>query len=173
MIEHIPQLISAGITSLKIEGRMKGLHYLAITVKTYRAAIDAYFNSTETYKTRQAWMESLSKISNRGYCTGFYMGDPNQILPDYTGSRSECHSFIAKAIEKIDPCHTKVDVRNKFYQSEAVEIVTADGPDRLDHIHEIRNHNHETIAFAQPGSQVTIQLQHAASHNDLIRKVFL
>ena len=118
-------------------------------------------------------MESLCKIGNRGYCTGFYMGDPDQILPNYAGSKLEEHSFIAKAINKIDQYHTKIEVRNKFYQSEAIEIVTAEGPDRLDHIHEIRNENHETIAFTQPGSQVTIKLQHAASPNDLIRKVIL
>ncbi len=173
MIAHIPELISAGISSLKIEGRMKGLHYLATTVKAYRAAIDAYFDSPETYKTKQEWLESLRKISNRGYCTGFYMGDPDQILPNDAGAISECHSFMAKAIEKIDQSHTKIDVRNKFHQSQAIEIVTAKGPDRLDHVHEIRDRNHEPIVVAQPGSTVTIKLQQAASPNDLIRKVLL
>jgi putative protease len=171
MIEHIPQMIAAGIESLKIEGRMKGIHYLATTVKAYRAAIDAYSDSPETYNARQEWIESLHKIGNRGYCTGFYMGDPDQTPPNDTGSKLEGHSFIAKAFKKIDGCHTEVDVRNKFYQSETIEIVTASGPDRPDYIHEIRNQNNEPIGFAQPGSRVTIKLRQAASQNDLIRKV--
>jgi putative protease len=118
-------------------------------------------------------VESLNKISSRGYCTGFYMGDSDQTLPNVTGAMFECHNFIAKAVEKIDACHTKIDVRNKFYQNEAVEIVTAAGSDRLDHIQEIRNQNRESIAFAQPGSTVTIKLHQAALPNDLIRKVLV
>jgi hypothetical protein len=99
------------------------------------------------------------------------MGDPDQTLPNNTGSKLEDHSFIAKAVKKIDECHTRVDARNKFYQSEAVEIVTPEGPDRLDHIYEIRDPNNESVGFAQPGSRVTIKLNQAASQNDLIRKV--
>jgi putative protease len=173
MIAHVPDMISAGITSLKIEGRMKGIHYLATTVKAYRASIDAYLNSPGTYEIRPEWVESLGKISNRGYCTGFYMGDPDQILPNDTGSILESHGFIAKVIEKIDSCRTKIDVRNKFYQNETIEIVTAGGSDRLDHVQEILDRNREPIPFAQPGSTVTIKLQQAASPNDLIRKVLL
>ena len=171
MIEHIPQMTAAGIHSLKIEGRMKGIHYLATTVKAYRAAIDAYCNSPQIYTIRREWVESLNKISNRGYCTGFYLGDPDQTQPNDTGSTLKDHSFIAKAVKKMDSCHTEVDVRNKFYQSDAIEIITLKGPDRLDHVHEIRNQDNEPVELAQPGSRVTLKLEQAASQNDLIRKV--
>ena len=116
MIAHLPQMLSAGITALKIEGRMKGIHYLATVVKAYRAAIDAYLDSPAAYEVRPEWMESLAKISNRGYCTGFFLGEPDQLLPNYAGSRMEDQNFIAKAIDKIDPSLTQVDVRNKFFK---------------------------------------------------------
>lgn len=171
MIAHVPQMISAGITSLKIEGRMKGIHYLATTVKTYRAAIDAYLDAPGDYAPRPEWLESLGRIGNRGYCTGFYLGDPDQTLPNYAGSRMEDQHFIAKVIRQIDRHYTCVNVRNKFHTDDPVEIISAAGPDRRDCIQEIRDRNDRPVPFARPGSIVTIKLQNAGSPNDLIRKI--
>jgi len=71
MIEHMPAMIESGVSALKIEGRMKGINYLASVVKVYREAIDRYFQDPEGYSARPEWLIELAKISNRGYCTGF------------------------------------------------------------------------------------------------------
>ncbi|MBW2201393.1 MAG: U32 family peptidase, partial [Deltaproteobacteria bacterium] len=84
MIGHIPDMIRAGICALKIEGRMKGIHYLAAVVKAYREAIDAYYNHSEAYVVTEEWTKELSSINHRGYCTGFYFGNPDQVLPNYS-----------------------------------------------------------------------------------------
>lgn len=78
MIEHIPELIEAGINSFKIEGRMKSVFYVASIVKSYRKAIDAYFEDPKEYKFKKEWLDNLEKASHREYFTGFYFGDPNK-----------------------------------------------------------------------------------------------
>ena len=76
MIEHIPALIEAGIDSFKIEGRVKNELYVATVISAYRAAIDAYMANPDDYVTSPELLEELSKVSHRGYTTGFYFGKP-------------------------------------------------------------------------------------------------
>jgi putative protease len=78
MIEYIPELVEAGITSFKIEGRMKSSYYVASVVKAYREAVDKYFEDPENYKFNKKWMEYLEKPSHRRYYTGFYFGEENK-----------------------------------------------------------------------------------------------
>ena len=76
MIEHIPEMIKAGITSFKIEGRAKSAYYVAVVVNAYRKAIDEYFeNPSDDYKPKQWIIDEMRKISYRDYCTGFFYGD--------------------------------------------------------------------------------------------------
>ena len=76
MIEHIPEMIKAGITSFKIEGRAKSAYYVAVVTNAYRKAIDEYFdNPADDYKPKQWIIDEMRKISYRDYCTGFFYGD--------------------------------------------------------------------------------------------------
>lgn len=76
MIEHIPEMIKAGITSFKIEGRAKSAYYVAVVTNAYRKAIDEYFeNPSDDYKPKQWIVDEMQKISYRDYCTGFFYGD--------------------------------------------------------------------------------------------------
>ena len=72
----IPELISAGIDSFKIEGRMKSAYYTAVVTNAYRMAIDSYLNSPTDYKFDERLMRELESVSHREYCTGFYIDDP-------------------------------------------------------------------------------------------------
>ncbi len=78
MIDHLPDIIKAGINSLKIEGRMKGIHYLATVVNTYKSALNLYNNDPKNYKAADWHKKELNSINARGYCTGFYFGHPEQ-----------------------------------------------------------------------------------------------
>ncbi len=86
-IEHIPELIEAGIKSFKIEGRMKSAYYTAVVTNAYRMAIDAYYRDKENYKFDPLWMRELESVSHREYCTGFYFDYPieNAQLTSNTG----------------------------------------------------------------------------------------
>ena len=115
MIEHIPELINANITSLKIEGRMKGINYLASVVKTYRNAIDAYIDSPDTYETNPDWLAELYQVFHREYCTGFYFNQPDEQLPNYNNiHQGKIHSFIGKIIQCTEDQSYKVGIRNKL-----------------------------------------------------------
>jgi putative protease len=76
MIEHIPEMIDAGVDSLKIEGRMKTVHYVATVVNTYRKVIDAYCEDPEGFVFKQEWMDEILKAANRPVTTAFYYGSP-------------------------------------------------------------------------------------------------
>jgi putative protease len=79
MIEHLPDLIEVGISSFKIEGRMKSSFYVATVVKAYRQAIDEYVLKGQEYKFNPKWMEELKKASHREFSTGFYYNNPGQV----------------------------------------------------------------------------------------------
>ena len=86
LIDYLPELMRAGVCSLKIEGRMKSVHYVATVVSTYRKAIDSCFANIEKYKVRKAWREELEKVSHRPYTTGFALGKPDENSQVYTTS---------------------------------------------------------------------------------------
>ena len=71
MIEHVPQLIKAGIDSFKIEGRRRDAKYIEVTSRCYREAIDSYYDKTFTLEKAKKWKKELSTVYNRGFSTGF------------------------------------------------------------------------------------------------------
>ncbi|MFH2066309.1 MAG: U32 family peptidase [Pseudomonadota bacterium] len=171
MIEHIPSMIQAGITSLKIEGRMKTINYLASAVKVYREAIDSYCSDPENYHVKPEWMEQLVAVSHRDYCTGFYFHDPDQVIPGYNDSNPiPGHLFMGKILEDTTQGLTLTQVRNKIFLKDSVEILTGQGPLQWDEIQEIIDLSGETVGFSQPGSIVKIRLTNSYQKNDLIRK---
>lgn len=175
MIDYIPEMIRAGIASLKIEGRMKGINYLAATVKTYRHAIDACYASPDAYAVTDEWKKELAGINQRGYCTGFYLNDPDQRLPNYEKDKPENNpQFVGKVIKSIDPNHIFIDVRNKIQTGDAIDILNVRGPARKNRVTGIISENNESMAAAQPNSRVTIETESRINcePNDIIRKIF-
>ncbi|MBL0731881.1 MAG: U32 family peptidase, partial [Desulfosarcina sp.] len=165
MIEHIPEMIKAGITSLKIEGRMKGINYLASTVKVYREAIDRYYDNPHDYKVDDDWIKELGYINNRGYCTGFYFNDPDQIIPNYERLQKPKHRFVAKVINGGSGNYVYIEVRNKIFKGDEISILCKKGPAVSDKIKEIIDKDGNSQPFAQPNSIVKILLNGQYSKN--------
>jgi putative protease len=171
MIEHLPKLIESGITSLKIEGRLKGIHYLATTVNVYRQAIDTYYADPSGYQLKGHWIRELKALNHRGYSTGFYFDDPKQIASNFRESESlSRHAFVAKVIDCRASQRATVEVRNKISAGDDVEIIKPGKPSTPDRIIDIFNADNQSASTAQPGSIVTLKLIHNHSPNDLIRK---
>ncbi len=103
-VEHIPELIEAGIDSFKIEGRMKSAYYTAVVTNAYRMSIDAYLSDPENYEFDSAIMGELESVSHREYCTGFYFDDPmeNPQLSTINGYIRE-KAYLATALD-ADEC---------------------------------------------------------------------
>lgn len=171
MIEHIPALIEAGIHSLKIEGRMKGINYLASTVKTYRHAIDTYYDNPKGYRVDDEWIRELNSITNRGYSTGFYFGRPEQTIPNLNNIKPETRlRFVGKVLDSRDIDRIKIEVRNKIFTGDEIEILGPDRPVACDRIDRLSDSEGRPLEFAQPGSIACIRLMTPCAPNDLIRK---
>lgn len=131
MIEHIPDLIEAGITSFKIEGRLKSLYYVAIVTMAWRKAIDLYFvNHTKYELEKSNFKKELEKVSNRGFTTGFYYHKPNQKTNNYKTSRAASKWGFVGLVKKYDNVSkmATVEVKNHLPKGANLEIIT---PDRI------------------------------------------
>ena len=172
MIKHIPAMLDSGVTALKIEGRMKGINYLASVVKVYREAIDRYVQDPAGYRVKPEWLIELAKIDNRGYCTGFYFDDPQQVVPDYEFDRKiGSHLFIGKILAAHDDGHTLMEVRNKCRASDPVEVLSPGQAVRNTRIGDMRDDEGNPIQIARSGTRVNPDLGLKTQPNDLIRKL--
>ncbi|MBQ2687106.1 MAG: U32 family peptidase [Clostridia bacterium] len=126
MIEHIPELIKAGVNSLKIEGRAKTAYYTAVTTNAYRKAVDEYLAHKEGEYTLSPWIkEELEKISHRAYSTGFYMGtEPGQNTESGGYIR---HYDLVAFCESSEDLESVITQRNKFYVGDTLDVLPPSG----------------------------------------------
>ena len=151
---------------------MKGINYVASVVKVYREAIDTYYENPEAYSVKDYWIDELSNVSSRGLSTGFYFGDPDQVLPNYTKNNpTDAHLFLGKVIQKAGGYKAHLEVRNKIFKGESVEILGRKGPVAKDKILDISDTDGQSLPFAQPGNKVTVLMNNECFPNDLIRRV--
>jgi putative protease len=124
MIEHLPEVLQAGVTGLKVEGRMKSAYYVALVTRTYRQALDALLRDPEQYVCQPEWLEELRKISHRGYTTGFYFS--KEMIRETTPERkyTKTHDLIGTVLE-YDPVERRilVGVRNHLAAGDEVELL--------------------------------------------------
>ena len=121
MIEHIKELAQAGVTSLKVEGRMKTNYYVATVINAYRRAIDEYYKNL---KPSFNYLEEVRKTSNRDFTTGFYF-ENNSKENLNTSKQSETHKYIAVVLESLDNGYILVEHRNKFLLGDELEILSS------------------------------------------------
>ena len=122
-IEHIPELVQSGITSFKIEGRMKSSYYVASIVKAYRSAIDSYFEDKENYKVKDEWLRDVDRVSHREYYTGFYFNDKNSQIHK-TSSYIRNYDIVGIVLnydKKNKIC--EIEQRNKVFEGDQVEVL--------------------------------------------------
>ena len=129
MIEYIPELVKAGIDSFKIEGRMKTALYVATVARTYRKAIDDYFESEEKYRANMDWYKAeISKCTYRQFTTGFFFGKPDETTQIYD-SNTYINEYIYLGI--VDTVTegglARFEQRNKFSVGEEIEFMKPDG----------------------------------------------
>ncbi|MGN0427367.1 MAG: U32 family peptidase [Agathobacter sp.] len=129
MIEHIPDLIDAGIDSFKIEGRMKTALYVATVARTYRKAIDDYLESSEKYEANMPWyMEQIKSCTYRLFTTGFFYGKPSEEAQIYDNNTYEKgYTYLGIVGERNAAGMYKMEQRNKFSVGEEIEVMKPDG----------------------------------------------
>ena len=130
MVEHIPELASAGVDSLKIEGRIKGEYYLAASTKVYREAVDLYDKAGEEgFAVDPRWKTLLDKVVHRDYSTGFFYNSPSEDANiDETKSYNK-PAFLVGVIEGYDEARRmyKVTQKNKLYEGDVLNVLMPEG----------------------------------------------
>lgn len=125
MIEHIPELIESGISSLKIEGRAKSAYYCAVTTNAYRYAVNDYMKERENYTLKPWIKEELEKISHREYNTGFYLGkEPGQVTSNGGYIR---HYDVVAVCESNEGNVSNITQRNKFFVGDTLDVLPPSG----------------------------------------------
>ena len=129
MVEHIPDLIEAGIDSFKIEGRMKTALYVATVARTYRKAIDDYLKDPALYEKNMPWyQEQISNCTYRQFTTGFFYGKPSEEAQIYDNNTYiKEYTYLGIVGEKNEAGCYCISQRNKFSVGEVIEVMKPDG----------------------------------------------
>lgn len=160
MIQHIPQLVKCGISSFKIEGRVKTPYYAATIVGAYRREIDRYFENPDSYSFNVQELEEVCKVSHRPYTTGFYYGRPDGEAQVYESSSYIRDYDLIGMVEEYDEKTgiMTVSQRNKFYNSDEIEIMQPGKDFFVQTVGEMRNDKDEIIENA-PHAQMTVKMK--------------
>ncbi|MGE5474783.1 MAG: peptidase U32 family protein [Ignavibacteriales bacterium] len=174
MIEHIPEMIDAGVSSLKIEGRMKSSFYVATVVKAYRQAIDDYCESPDKYNNNKGkYIEEISKASHRNFTTGFYFGKPGTESHNYNSSSyMREYDFIGLVLDyDASTGIALVEQRNRFFKGDKIEVVPPEGNWYEETIDWIKNSDGDNIDVA-PNAQmiVTIPISKKVERYTILRR---
>ena len=166
MIEHIPELIDAGVSSFKIEGRMKSSYYAAVITNAYRHAIDA---ALEGRALDRLWVDETEKVSHRPYSTGFYYGYPGQ---HYSSASYTTDADVAAVVESCDACGSAVlSQRNKFYKGDELELLLPDaGPVRFTAEHIYNADGEEIEDTRHAAMELHMELPAFAPRYAIVRK---
>ena len=172
MIEHIPDLVEAGIDSFKIEGRMKTALYVADVARTYRQAIDDYFISPERYQARKEYyLEEISKCTHRQYTTGFFYGPADhdsQIYDSSTYVKTYTYLGLVGNVDKEGYAH--LEQRNKFSVGDTVELMKPDGRDVSVIVEDMRDEQGEKIPSCPHAKQIiSVRFSELPEEMDIIR----
>lgn len=173
-IKIIDKILDLGIDSLKIEGRMKGIYYVANVVKVYRDAINKYYSGNFEYNPK--WLQELESTSHRSYSTGFLENIPTENAMNYIdrNSYSQSHQLVAKVVEKLSGNEYILEIRNRLLQGEKLEVINPTFGIKeivLPKMTILKKGQEIESEFANPNSIVKIYLEEELEVFDMIRKI--
>ncbi len=174
LLEHIPALVASGVHALKIEGRMKGINYVASVLRVYRQALDEYLANPDWWTCRPEWLGELTKLSHRGYTTGFLFGQPRTVGQEYESAYIRSHDFVGIVDEVRKDGTLLISVRNRIKAGELIECI---GPGmRSDSLvlqqFSILPERGAAIPaeFANPNQRILLSVPFAVEAGDLLRR---
>ena len=172
MIDHIPELVDAGIDSFKIEGRMKTALYVATVARTYRMAIDDYFENPKKYEENIPKYKTLiSQCTYRQYTTGFFFGKPDETTQIYECNDYERdYVYLGISGEPLEDGSFVIEQKNKFCVGDKIEIMKADGRDIEANVISITDQDGVAMeSCPHPKQIITIKLDQVPEAGDILR----
>ena len=173
MIEHIPELIDAGIDSFKIEGRMKTALYVACVARTYRIAIDDYLEAPERYRERLDWYkEEIGKCTTRNFTTGFYFGKPGSDSQIYDSSTYVTeYTYLGYAEDVAEDGSFILHQKNKFRVGDKIEIMRRSGGNTICTVKAITDdEGNERDSAPHPKERLRVMLDAFPEEYDILRR---
>lgn len=173
MIDHIPEIVEAGINSLKVEGRMKTALYVATVARAYRNAIDTYFENPDEYrKNIPVYLEEIAKCTNRRFTTGFYFGKPSAEAQVYENSTYvKDFIYLGKVEELLSDTRFTLIQKNKFYVNDTIEILSPGSLEKREvKVLKIEDEQGNEMESCPHASQkITVTLSSPVAKGDLFR----
>ena len=173
MIEHIPEMLDAGIDSFKIEGRMKTALYVATVARTYGLAIDEYLKDPELYRSRIPFYKSeISKCTYRQYTTGFFFGKPDENTQIYdTNTYVKEYTYLGVVGETNSSGLYGIEQRNKFSVGEEIEVMKPDGENITVTVKRITDESGKDMESApHPKQKLFVDLGIKLDEYDILRR---
>ncbi|MBQ2425883.1 MAG: U32 family peptidase [Lachnospiraceae bacterium] len=173
MIEHIPEMVEAGIDSFKIEGRMKTALYVAVVTRTYRQAIDDYFTDPELYKSRMDYYkDEIAKCTYRQFTTGFFFGKPDHDTQIYdSNTYIKAYTYLGLIGEHRGDGFYALEQRNKFSVGEEIEVMKPDGTDLTVVVRGMTDEDGQPMeSCPHPKQKIFVDLGVELSPFDLLRR---
>lgn len=172
MIEHIPELVAAGIDSLKVEGRMKTALYVATVARTYRRALDDYFISEERYRAHlPLYREQIAECTYRQFTTGFYFGRPDETAQIYDNNTYIREYTYLGIVADVAAGRCRITQKNKFSVGEQIEVMKPDGRNVAVTVQGIYDAAGTSLPSApHPQQELAVELGAAAAPGDVLRR---
>ena len=174
LLEQIPALVASGVHALKIEGRMKGINYVASVLRVYRQALDEFLDNPDGWHCRPEWLGELAKLSHRGYTTGFLFGQPRTVGQEYDSAYIRSHDFVGIVDEVRGDGTLLIDVRNRVKSGDLIEFI---GPGMrsdsltLQDFSALPERGAATpVEAANPNSRILLKVPFAVEAGDLLRR---
>jgi putative protease len=170
LIGYLPEVIASGVSSVKIEGRMKSSYYVAVVTRTYRQALDALIQQKEKYRCNPQWMEELKTISHRGYTTGFAFAEEkiNESSPYIKNIQTHEPAGIVLGYDEIQK-HMLIEIRNHLKTGEGVELLLPDETVEIK-TRTMIDENGNRIDQAHAGHHIRLPFPFPAPKGALLRK---
>ena len=173
MIEHIPELIDAGIDSFKIEGRMKSALYVATIARAYRKAIDDFFKSPKLYEENKAkYKEEVEKNTYREFTTGFFFAKPDKDSQIYNNNTYvKAYTYLGFIQGKNQEGYYELEQRNKFSVGDELEVMKVDGPNLYLKVKDMKDEEGQSIeSCPHPQQKIFIDMGTDLDKYDILRK---
>ena len=173
MIEHMDDILTSGIDSLKIEGRMKTALYVATVARTYRKAIDDYFEDPAKYQANMSWyQEQIAGCTYRKFTTGFFYGKPSEEAQIYDNNTYEKgYTYLGFAEKADERGLVQITQRNKFSVGETIEIMKPDGENKIVMVKAIYDEEGNSVESApHPQQKLFVDLGGGVEVYDILRR---
>jgi putative protease len=170
LVEYLPELLRAGVSSLKIEGRMKSRYYVAAVTRVYRAALDRYLADPAGYVFDPLWREELEKVSHRPYDRGFLFGGGDPLIHRDDSRYRRSFDFVGVVLEVYGDGRSLIGGRNRFFPGETLELIGPAMRQATFRVGAVQGEDGSPLSVVQPNARVVLELPAGAQAGDLLRR---